>query len=66
MPQILDNNGQPALLPFQGQHNDGDSTMLRIMAASTALSSPIIDTANEVSPLGDETMRFINGLDLGK
>jgi hypothetical protein len=66
MPQILDNNGQPALLPFKGNNNDGESTMLRIMSAATALSAPIIDMANEISPLGDETMRFINGLDLGK
>ena len=66
MPQILDHNGQHALLPFSGKHHDGDSTLLRIMAKTTRLSTPVIDTANDISPLADENMRFLQGLNLGE
>jgi hypothetical protein len=66
MPQILDNLGQQALFPFKNQNITGESSMLKAMAATTKFSSPIIDTANEISPLGDQTMRFLQALDLGK
>jgi hypothetical protein len=66
MPQILDNNGKPALFPFKNTNATGDSVMLKIMASTTSHSSPIIDMANEISPMGDLTMRFLQGLDLGK
>ena len=66
MPQILDNLGQHALFPFKNQQITGESTMLKIMAETTKFSSPIIEAANEISPLGDMTMRFIQALDLGK
>jgi hypothetical protein len=66
MPQILDHNGRLALLPFNGKHHDGDSTLLRVMAKTTAFSTPVIDTANDISPLADSNMRFLQGLDLGK
>jgi hypothetical protein len=66
MPQILDHNGHHALLPFNGKHHDGDSTLLRVMAKTTVLSTPVIDTANDISPLADGNMRFLQGLDLGK
>ena len=66
MPQILDHNGRYALLPFNGKHHDGDSTLLRVMAKTTKLSTPVIDTANDISPLADGSMRFLQGLNLGK
>ena len=66
MPQIMDKNGLPALLPFTNQNITGDSAMLKAMASTTRFSTPIIDNANEISPMGDRTMRFLQGLDLGK
>ena len=66
MPEIMDNLGQSALFPFKSQNITGDSAMLKILANSTKFSSPIIEMANEISPMGDQTMRFLQGLDLGK
>ena len=66
MPQILDNLGKQALFPFKNQIITGESAMLNIMAETTKFSSPIIEAANEISPLGDQTMRFLQALDLGK
>ena len=65
MPQILDNLGQQALFPFKKQNLTGESSMLKVMAETTKFSSQIIEAANEISPLGDKTMRFIQALDLG-
>ena len=66
MPEIMDNLGQPALFPFKAQNISGGSEMLNILAKATKFSSPIIEMANEISPTGDQTMRFLQGLDLGK
>ena len=66
MPEILDNHGKTALFPYKAQNITGESAMLKILAAATAFSSPIIEMSNEISPMGDQTMRFLQGLDLGK
>ena len=66
MPEIMDNLGQLALFPFKAQNISGESAMLNILAEATSFSSPVIEMANEISPMGDKTMRFLQGLDLGK